>query len=155
MSFKSLFLILPFLLISSIQTTDIENARSYYKKASSDKKQAELLEKLCKDKENITLKSYYGVSQCIMASHHWNPYEKLSLLNKGLGILNNSIKQDSKNIEIRILRLSVETKIPSIVSFKSHIEEDTEWIKKNFDAKHPIADVAKMLIPELKNKSIN
>lgn len=152
MFFKSIFFILPFILLTSIQTTDLENARSYYKKASLDKKQAELLESLCKNKENITLKSYYGVSQCILASHHWNPYEKLSLLNKGLGILNNSIKQDSKNLEIRILRLSVETKIPSIVSFKSHIAEDKEWIKKNFDSQHPLSDVAKMLIPELKNK---
>jgi hypothetical protein len=152
MFFKSIFFIFPFLLFTSIQTTDLENARSYYKKASSDKKQAELLEKLCKNKENITLKSYYGVSQCILASHHWSPYEKLRLLNKGLEILNNAIKLDNKNIEIRILRLSVETKIPSIVSFKSHIEEDKEWIKKNYDAQHPLADVAKMLIPELKNK---
>lgn len=146
---KISYLLLLYTLLISLSSADISSlnsARSYYRNSENNKEIAVKLENISKNKTEPIFTAYYGVSQCILASFKFNPYTKLNMLNEGLNIMNKAVTKDSTDIEIRMIRLSVESNIPSFISFKSHIAKDKAYIKKHFDSKHPMADVMKDFI---------
>lgn len=57
-----------------------------------------------------------------------NPISKISLFYIGRDLLEASIKNDPKNLEIRFLRYSIQKNIPKILSYSKNINEDEKFI---------------------------
>jgi len=108
--------------------------RSNYPKALNDKQICnDMITILSKENLNTIEKGYYGAYLVIWANHTWNPIDKLNTFKKGKIELENAIKQDSKNVELRFLRLSIQANVPKILNYDQNIKSDLIFIKEHKD----------------------
>ncbi len=74
------------------------------------------------------LKAYYGASETLLGKHYLNPYSKYKHLKNGLEVIGQSIKSESRNLEVRFLRFSILHYIPSFLGYSGEREEDLKVI---------------------------
>ncbi len=72
------------------------------------------------------------------------PKEKLSNFKKGATKLEMVLRSDTSNVEYRFLRLIIQEHSPRVVKYRSRIEDDAAFIKKNYKALSP--EVQKVVI---------
>lgn len=114
------------------QGIDIERIRTNYRQAVSDKKLCwAMIRELSSSPQNSLQLSYLGAFQMIWATHVSNPFSKLSTFNRGKKKINEAVMTDPDNVEIRLVRLSVQIKSPSFLGYKSNIDEDKKFIRAN------------------------
>ena len=80
---------------------------------------------------------YYGYKAgaiMLMAKHVINPFSKLSHFKKGRGMLENAINNDKNNVELRFLRYTIQTNVPSFLSYNQNIRQDKEFIHNSMAA---------------------
>ncbi len=132
MKFLSL-LISAMCLLTSAETTNLDVIRANYNKVVSDKKMCkEIISELQKTKNNsATHLAYLGGLQTIWANHVFNPISKLNTFKEGKKNIEQAIKNEPDNAELRYIRLSVQKNAPSFLGYKSNIKNDTKFIKKN------------------------
>lgn len=120
-------------LSTSATTTSLDVVRASYNKMVSDKKMCkQMIAELEKIKNNsATHLAYLGGLQAVLANHVFNPISKLNTFNEGKKNIEQAIKNEPNNVELRFIRLSVQRNAPSFLGYKSSINEDTEFIKKN------------------------
>jgi len=82
------------------------------------------------EKSNI-YKCYYGSLISKKSEKIKSPKEKISNFKIGVSFIEESIKNDPKNSELRFLRYLIQVKSPKIVSYKNNIKEDKTFIEKN------------------------
>lgn len=80
--------------------------------------------------ENFVILAYKGASKMIYAKYGKNRTE---LLKEGKSIIENSVQEKPDNIEIRLIRLSVQKHLPKIIPYRKNIPEDKDFILKNID----------------------
>jgi hypothetical protein len=68
--------------------------------------------------------------------------DKLSLFKSGHKLLDNAIKKDESNAELRFLRLMIQEHAPGILHYKNDIEKDSVIIREGFSQLHPEAKKA-------------
>lgn len=61
------------------------------------------------------------------------PFKKLQLFKKGRSLLEDALKKDAGDSELRFLRLMIQEHAPGIVNYKSHLEEDRSMIEADFN----------------------
>jgi hypothetical protein len=132
MKYISLLLSATFLLTGPT-TTNLDVIRANYSKVVSDKKMCmEIITELEKTKNNsATHLAYLGGLQTIWANHVFNPISKLNTFKEGKKNIEQAIKNEPDNAELRYIRLSVQKNTPSFLGYKSDIKNDTKFIKKN------------------------
>ena len=101
-----------------------------------------LLVKENTDKKPI-LKAYLGGVLALKAKHHSNPYYKLLYLKQGMKLMDESIKKDENNVEIRFLRFSIGIKTPALLGFNTHVTEDKNVIVKGLKNHKTIEQLGK------------
>lgn len=119
--------------MTSADTTNLDVVRANYDKVVSDKKMCiEMIAELEKRKNNsATHLAYLGALQAILAKHVFNPISKLNTFKEGKKNIEQAIKIEPDNAELRFIRLSIQKNAPSFLGYRSSINEDTEFIKKN------------------------
>lgn len=119
--------------LTSFDTTGLATVRANYSKVVSDKELCEtMIEELAKKKNSSsTHLAYLGALQTIWANHVFNPISKLNTFKEGKKNIEQAIKKEPTNVELRFIRLSVQKNAPSFLGYKSNINEDTEFIKEN------------------------
>lgn len=131
-----LYLSLLFLLAKP----DLKEVRQGYiaaaKSEASAEKFASLLESVKKDDGNKLLVAYKGCSLTLKSKHSNYLPDKISFMKEGAGYLDHAAAADPDNIEIRMIRLSVQEKVPFIVNYRDNIDEDKAVILRNY-AKSP------------------
>src|SRR5690606_30883120 len=75
--------------------------------------------------------AYLGALQAILAKHVFNPISKLNTFKEGKKNIEQAIKIEPDNAELRFIRLSIQKNAPSFLGYRSRINEDIEFIKKN------------------------
>lgn len=136
MKYKVVFCFL--LLISHAAFSyDIRAVRNLFYAAVDNSKKAEAfiayVEKL-KEQNKPEIKAYYGMGYLLRAKHAFNPYNKLSNFRKGKELLEAAIEADSRNTELRFLRLSVQTHAPFFLNYTDKIKEDEQLIRIRYPA---------------------
>lgn len=121
--------------LTSFQSYNLSEVRKMYVAASDSKANAnkffETMEKY--ENTNETLLAYKGVSIAIKAKHAQNIKEKKEFFIKGVTILEAAIKSNPNNIELRLIRLSIQENTPKIMKYKQNIEEDKKQLLLLFD----------------------
>lgn len=122
---KILFLVLFF------QAQDI---RDNYAQASETKeKSASFLRKLEKinKKSDANLQAYKGAALIISAKYESGIFQKTKLVREGISWIEDAVKLDSKDAEIRMIRHSIQSNIPKILGYYNKLEEDRKYLQSN------------------------
>jgi len=62
--------------------------------------------------------------------------EKINRFKEGAKLLESTIKSDPDNIEIRMIRLSIQENVPGITGYKKNIKEDKNFITEHYSAQN-------------------
>jgi len=124
-----LVLIFNFFPISST-LVDISYLRTLYSLGANSEAKAELLISKTENNTNSIMMGYNGAGKILMAKHYYNPISKLSSFNEGKEILEKAIQGDLYNPELRYLRLTIQTNVPSFLGYSSNINEDKLYLTK-------------------------
>ena len=124
--------------------------RALHQKSASDEKACkELIELLSPYNEhNALLMGYKASATMMMAQYVFNPFTKFSYFKKGKQMLEKAIQVDSKNIELRFLRFSTQTNIPSFLGYDEHIDEDKTFLLNSLSFMTDTS-LKEMIIPAL------
>ncbi|MBL6446577.1 hypothetical protein JMN32_09665 [Fulvivirga sp. 29W222] len=79
------------------------------------------------------IQAYQAAAESLMAKHSWNPLNKFSYLKNAQELLNDAVKADEENPEIRFLRLYIQRSIPSYMGMSGDIAEDKAAILTHLD----------------------
>lgn len=136
MCFKNIALVLlmfGFLQNVKANAVEIEKVRKWYVLAIESSGQTEMLIKHLHSikNKNALLIAYQGGAEALMAKHSWNPYQKLTYLNKSQLTLKKAIALDPSDAEIRFLRFSIQHFIPAFLGMSAELEEDKKVILSN------------------------
>jgi len=123
---KSLFILL-LLGVLSISTSAIDEVRNQFPKIDS-KEQAESFIELLKDNKSPEAKGYSAAMILMKSRYVIFPLTKLKYFKEGKKELNDVIKKNPKNVEIRYLRFSMQKQIPNFLGYHDNINEDFNLI---------------------------
>ncbi len=135
MKYISIFLLAILSFSASAYNEDdlLMEIRGNLKLATENEKICENLYAKVKDLKNTSplLKGYIG-AVTIAKSKHVPLLDKLSTFNKGTAILDEAIKADPKETELRFLRLTLQLNLPGFLGYRDNIAADKEFIFSNF-----------------------
>lgn len=79
-----------------------------------------------------THKAYYGAALALKAKYGQNVREKKEFFVEAVEYIEAAVKAEPNNIEIRLIRLSVQENSPRIVKYKTNMDEDKALILENY-----------------------
>lgn len=117
-----------------VLSPNLDLIRKNYVQASKSKQHAETFYNLVnKERETSVIKAYKGAAIALKAKFTSDKKQRKNWFVKGVTKLENAIKEDANNTEIRLIRLSIQENTPKILKYKSNITEDKSFIINNFD----------------------
>lgn len=126
--------------MSNFNETDVSALRKLYYEAAENKvaakKLSAMLIKVSNNSEAILI-GYKGAAEMMEAKYAFNPVTKLSKFNRGKNYLEKAIKKDIKDVELRFIRFSIQTNLPSFLGYNDHIKTDKILL---FNAVQTLAD---------------
>ncbi|EZH73901.1 hypothetical protein ATO12_13515 [Aquimarina atlantica] len=132
---KILLLIVTFT-FSLGDTVRVEDIREAYKTCSESKEKAEQFYELTQkglQNKGAIYQAYHGAALALKASFSLNPFSKISYFSKAKKMIDESILSEPDNIELRMIRLSIQTNSPKITGYNKNVEEDKDYIFDNID----------------------
>lgn len=134
-SFFSFFLLISFSINQSIS----EIRKAYPTAATSEISATTFASKLTDIPfEDKTLLAYKGASITMAAKFKKKVSEKISTFKEGSKLVESAIFSEPNNIEIRLIRLSIQENVPGIVNYKRNIKEDAAFILKHFKEQNAV-----------------
>ncbi|TDQ11595.1 hypothetical protein [Pedobacter metabolipauper] len=106
---------------------ELSELRDLFYRSATDKDSAEQFSRLLSPvhtKSSPLLVCYKGVAEMMEAKYGYNPFSKFSRFKKGRSYIEHAIKQDPENPEMRFLRFSIQTNLPSILGYNDDIDKD-------------------------------
>jgi len=117
------------------QTVDMSKIRHLYQSAPLVKQDATQLESLLQNINNNTetpvLVCYKGASEMIQAKYAFNPFTKLEKFNKGKELLQKAISRDTLDLEMRYIRFSIQSNLPSFLGYHDELNMDKRFLVEN------------------------
>ena len=139
------YLMIIFNLSLTADSFSINVVRSLYQKAAKEEKYCNEIIRLLKQhnvgKHPVFL-GYMGSATMMKAKFTPNVFSKLSHFNKGRNMLEEAIRMDENNIELRFLRLAAQMNTPSFLGYKDKIRSDKALL---------LNSISKVTDPVLKN----
>jgi hypothetical protein len=115
----------------SFFNTDLSQVRNYYEKLGEKKEYADKMIVLLNKNTSITAslkKGYNAAAEMSYAKFKMTPWAKVETFNKAKVKLEDCIKLDRNNIELRYIRLGIQKNTPSILGYNKSIKEDKDYI---------------------------
>lgn len=109
--------------------------RQLYLQAPADEEKCQTLLQMVNAysaKSHPLLAGYKAAATMIMAKHVFNPFSKLSHFNNGKKMLQQAIAVDGQNVELRLLRYSIQKSAPSFLGYRSELAADENFLKTSF-----------------------
>lgn len=113
---------------------DLSSVREQYSEATKSQKNAEDFYNLVANvgKDNKVMQAYKGAAIALKAKFAKDRKAKKTLFIEGAKIIESTIKSEPNNVELRLIRLSIQENTPKILNYKSNIDEDKKLILANF-----------------------
>ena len=130
-----MFFLLPFFFVSATSVDTVSEARTLFKTAAFNAQSCASLMyglKNYNENNNPTLAAYKACGCMMNAKYAVNPLEKWNSFSKGKTLLQKSVGKEPLNVEIRFLRLAMQSKCPSFLGYSDHIQTDKGFIVKQF-----------------------
>lgn len=127
MKIKALILFLT-LFSSSVHLTDIRNL--YSQVAFSKEKQHDFIAYMQNiDEKTPVIQAYKGASLILQSK--LNAQNRKQFFTDGAKLIDGAISKEPNNIEIRLIRLSIQENIPKALKYNANIQEDVNFIQKH------------------------
>lgn len=123
------------LFFSFIANPSITEIRKLYATATSSEATArEFLDKLSdvSKEDNKTLVAYKGASLAIVSKLEKRIADKSKKFKEGSSLIEYAIANEPNNIEIRLVRLSVQENVPKIVNYRGNRKEDKKYLLDHY-----------------------
>jgi hypothetical protein len=124
-----------FLFLSFSNTPEISDIRKLYPSAviseTNAKEFASKLADVTKE-DNKTLVAYKGASIVILSKFKKSISDKSKNFKEGAKMVEFAVTSESSNIEIRLIRLSIQEKAPKILKYNGNIKEDKNFILDHY-----------------------
>lgn len=104
------------------------------------------------EKNNPLLMGYRAGATMLMAKHSLNPFNKLSYFKKGKTMLEKAIQAENNNVELRFLRYTIQTNVPSFLGYSSELIKDRSFLQQSVAGVRD-AELKKIITAYLKEKS--
>ena len=142
-----------FLLLS--KNPEISEVRKLYtdaaKSESNAKVFAEKLSSVSDSDPDKVLVAYKGCSLTLQSKFSGNLSDKISFMKEGAKLIDASAAALPNNIEIRMIRLSVQESVPRIVNYRANKKEDKALILKNYKDSGDLKDYIRNFINQSKS----
>lgn len=129
------FLLSILILLSFAKKPEIGEVRKFYPTAIDSESNANdfanLLSSVTKE-DYKTLVAYKGASIALLARYKKSIGEKSKTFSEGANWIEFAVASDPNNIEIRMIRLSVQEKSPKILRYYSNKKEDKEYLLNHY-----------------------
>lgn len=129
-------LMLSFLagLLFFFQSSDLEALRNAYSKANLSNEGAKIFIAIAEKKTSSdpVVTGYKAAAEILEAKVTTQKNKRKSFVKSGATSLENVIKNNPNNIELRVIRMSVQENIPKIVGYSRNLKEDKTFIVKNY-----------------------
>lgn len=86
-----------------------------------------------KSGDNVVLMAYKGAVSALNAKFSKQKNEKKKFFKAAIVLIEDALKMDPKNIEIRYIRLSVQQNSPKFLGYHKNIEKDKEFVLTNYE----------------------
>jgi hypothetical protein len=135
---RLIWIILLSNLVCFSQDINLNDLRNSFIEADQSKEKCKILldqSSEIMDNNNIA-KAYYAAAIIISSQYKINPIDKWNNFKIGKNKLEEQIKRDYQNLEMRFLRYCMQKKAPSFLGYQENIEEDKKIlqnIKDNTD----------------------
>lgn len=127
-------------LVFLFQTSDLEVLRNTYSKANLSVEGAknfiETADK--KTSSDPVITGYKAASEILEAKVTTEKNKRKAFIKSGASHLENVIKNNPNNIELRLIRLSVQENIPKIVGYSKNLKEDKTFILNNYSKQNAV-----------------
>jgi hypothetical protein len=124
-----------FLLVNFTANPDLTTIRKMYPDvAKSEANAKEFTEKLSgiSNSDEKILVAYKAASILVDSKFESLIGSKISRFKEGAKLLEATLKSDPNNIEIRMIRLSIQEDVPGITGYKKNIKEDKKFITTHY-----------------------
>lgn len=128
---KMTFICLFLMAFTRFSEPDISALRSLYYQAVTDESSFTKLSKLLVSvdtKSPPVLVCYKGATEMIAAKYAINPFLKLGKFKKGRLLIEQAIKRDAEDVEMRFLRFSIQTNLPAFLGYGHKIKDDKDFL---------------------------
>ena len=120
-----------FCVLFSFSNPDISEIRKLYPNAAnSENASKEFLSKFADvtNESNKTLVAYKGASITISSKFIKKVSEKIKIFKEGTKLVEFAVASEPNNIEIRLIRLSIQENVPKIVKYNANKKEDIAFL---------------------------
>ncbi len=114
------------------ENPDLSELRKLYQSAATERSSSRRMESVLSgvdNNSNPVLVCYKGVSEMLEAKYSWNPYVKYKKFNTGRALMEKAIGREPDNIEMRLLRYSIQSSLPSFLNYHANIAADKVFLK--------------------------
>ncbi len=112
----------------------IEETRVAFEQAAEDEiKNEVLLKNLGGPLTDPVLIAYRAATEALMGKFASTPWNKYSWCKQSMKTFRLAVRADSENIEIRYLRITIQSHLPSILNMSGDMEEDKRIILQNIN----------------------
>lgn len=148
-------LLIAILFLLFAKNPEISLVREMYTDAAkSEAKANEFAEKLAAVSDtdsNKVLVAYKGCSLTLRSKFAGNLPDKISFMKAGAKLIDAAAAAEPNNIEIRMIRLSVQESVPKIVNYRANKKEDKAFILKNYTDSGEIKNYIKNFVSQSKS----
>tara|TARA_R110002111_G_scaffold163455_2_gene229645 strand:- start:11622 stop:12116 length:495 start_codon:yes stop_codon:yes gene_type:complete len=119
----------------TVLSLDVSTVRNAYKEAAQDSSKIEAFSKLLTNvskNDDVALVAYKGAAIALLARNEKRIKDKKDLFVEGISYVEYAIEKAPNNIEVRFIRLGIQENTPKILKYKGYIEEDKQFILKQF-----------------------
>lgn len=138
-------------------TPDLASIRKMYSDVSKSETNAkEFTEKLSgvSNNDDKILVAYKAASILLDSKFEDKLKNKIDRFKEGAKLLEATIKSDPNNIEIRMIRLSIQENVPGITGYKKNIKEDKKYLTEHYaEQNNALKDYLKDFILQSKSFS--
>lgn len=134
--------------VHGIQTLDLTKVRALYHTAPDIEQDAIQLNSLMLHVDTTkdpVLICYKGANEMIQAKYSFNPITKLNKVNKGRSLIQQAFKRDTLNLEIRFIRYSIQSNLPTFLGYHQELGADKKFLLDNTKT-HQDADLKKIIL---------
>lgn len=123
------------LLVAFVTTPNLADIRKAYPTAANSETTAnEFASKMAgiTASDDKVLVAYKGASLAMVSKFKKKIPQKISMLKEGAQLIESAVSAAPSNIEIRLVRLSVQENVPGITGYKKNIPEDKAFLLKQY-----------------------
>lgn len=139
---KYLFIFCLFL-VTSVSAQNVVEVRKAYTSIDNNKEVAENLFAQLQhiparqgttggSEDKTILAAYKGAVMTVLAKYEKGGKQKKQYFKDGVGLIENAIKAQPNNIELRTIRLSIQENAPKFLKYNAEITEDKTFVLTNF-----------------------